>query len=187
MSNVLSIPCVTTEQKPFKPTVCELSTLISPSTYPHHSLFLKSSFSMVTPEVAALLAQPSNAVRRHAVLFGIETHVCVLQTALDLLRRGFHVHVVVDGVSSQNDTDRKVALERFQAEAARSTLPASAEHARGVMHLTTAESVLFEILKDAQHPKFKELVPALKELAHNKKGGVAPSALLQAQQGAAKL
>jgi hypothetical protein len=45
------------------------------------------------------------------------------------------------------------------------------------MHLTTAESVLFEILKDAQHPKFKELVPALKELAHIKKGGVAPSAL----------
>ena len=174
IANVLGIPCVTTEQKPFKPTVTELSAAIDPAQHANHSLFKKSLFSMLTPEVTALLST-QHPSRKHVVLFGIETHVCVLQTTLDLLRRGYIVHVVVDAVSSQNGVDRATALKRMEAEASRSA-QADPAKGRGVLHLTTAESVLFEILRDAQHPKFKELVPAMKELSQIKKGGVAPSA-----------
>jgi nicotinamidase-related amidase len=173
-ANALRIPLITTEQKPFKPTVAELAPLISPER-----TFSKSLFSMLTPEVLAHLQQSGAGQRKHVVLFGIEAHVCVLQTTLDLLRRGYHVHAVVDAIGSQNAVDRDTALARFAAEAAR----AGANNTGGVLHLTTAESVLFEILKDAQHPSFKALLPAMKELAAAKKGGVAPSA----SQGAAKL
>lgn len=173
VGNTLGIPTVTTEQKPFKPTVTELSAVIDPAQHSNHALFKKSLFSMLTPEVTALLSRHPS--RKHVVLFGIETHVCVLQTTLDLLRRGYIVHVVVDAVSSQNAVDRATALKRMEAEASRSAM-ADPSKGAGVLHLTTAESVLFEILRDAQHPKFKELVPAMKELSQVKKGGVAPSA-----------
>ena len=55
-------------------------------------------FSMVTPAVEKEMARLN---RRQVVLFGIEAHVCVLQTALDLIDRGYCVWVVVDGVSSR--------------------------------------------------------------------------------------
>jgi len=182
-SNVLGIPCITTEQRPFKPTVAELTAEIDPAAHPNHLTFTKSLFSMLTHKVAATLSSGANAARRHVVLFGIEAHVCVMQTARDLLREGFHVHIVVDGVSSQNQVDRDTALARFAAEAARAGSAAATAQGAGVLHLTTAESVLFEILRDAQHPHFKALLPALKELAKTKQGGVAPSA----GQGGAKL
>lgn len=85
--------------------------------------------------------------RKRAVLFGIEAHACVQQTAFDLLELGYHTHVVVDGVSSQVEVDRAVALERL----------------RGVgCFLTTSESLLLELLGDAKHPKFKEVSTLLK-------------------------
>lgn len=57
---------------------------------------------------AKLAAAPE---RKTVVLFGIEAHVCVQQTALDLLETGYEVHVLVDGVSSQKPLDRAVALK----------------------------------------------------------------------------
>lgn len=57
---------------------------------------------------AKLAASPE---RRTIVLYGIEAHVCVQQTALDLLETGYDVHVLVDGVSSQRALDRAVALK----------------------------------------------------------------------------
>jgi nicotinamidase-related amidase len=53
----------------------------------------------------------SLAPRNCAVLYGVETHVCVRQTALDLLESGFDVHLVVDSVSSMNHHDRNIAIE----------------------------------------------------------------------------
>ena len=52
--------------------------------------------------------------RKDAVIFGVETHVCVQQTALDLLSRGIQVHILADGVSSQRPLDREMALGRLQ-------------------------------------------------------------------------
>lgn len=76
------------------------------------------------------------------MLFGLEAHVCVQQTTLDLLERGYDVHVVVDGVSSQLVSDRAVAFARLQQAGA---------------FLTTSESVLMELIRGKEHEHFKQI------------------------------
>lgn len=160
----LGLPVLTTEQKPFKPTLVEIAPYITADANSASTVIAKSQFSMLTPEVLALLeASPS---RRHIVLFGIEAHVCILQTSLDLLRRGYHVHLVVDGVSSQTSVDLNAALDRLRSEGGRALAPAS-------LVFTSAESVIYEMMQDAQHPQFKSLVPAIKEFSAAKKAVVA--------------
>jgi nicotinamidase-related amidase len=68
--------------------------------------------------------------------------VCVSQTVHDLLQRGLTVHVAVDAVESRNPLDREVALRRMERSGA---------------ILTTSEAAAFELLRDAAHPKFKEV------------------------------
>ena len=103
---------------------------------------------MLTPEVSSHLASISPAPPTSYVLFGIEAHVCVQQTCLDLLSAGHDVHVVVDGVSSISPLDRECALERMRQSGA---------------FLTTAQSVAFMLMKDAGHPNFKEVSKMLIE------------------------
>jgi nicotinamidase-related amidase len=103
-SKILGIPTIVTEQYPqaLGATVPEVSVA-------HASVFPKTRFSMVVPSVeAAMAATPE---RTTVVLFGIEAHVCVQQTALELRDRGYAVHVVADGTSSRSPTDRAVAFE----------------------------------------------------------------------------
>merc|ERR1739841_259983 len=80
------------------------------------NVFEKTRFSMCTAEVMQHL--DSMKARKAAVIFGLETHVCVQQTVLDLLQRGYQVHVLADGVSSQRPTDREVAIERMRQSGA---------------------------------------------------------------------
>lgn len=77
-----------------------------------------------------------------AVVCGIETHVCVSQTVHDLLQRGIRVHVPVDAVASRKEVDRETALRKMERSGAL---------------LTTTETVAFELLVGATHPKFKEV------------------------------
>jgi nicotinamidase-related amidase len=84
---------------------------------------------------------------RQAVLVGIETHVCVLQTALDLLARNFQVHVVRDAVSSRHELDHQAALQRM---------------AQAGAIVTTAEAVLFELMARADIAEFKEVSKLIK-------------------------
>jgi nicotinamidase-related amidase len=74
------------------------------------------------------------------VLCGLETHVCISQTALDLLARGLNVFVAVDAVASRHAVDHETALMRLQASGA---------------ILTTTEAVLFEWCRSAEHPQFQ--------------------------------
>ena len=138
----LGVRSVTTEQNPARlgGTVAELRALL-PADAP---VFGKTKFSMLTAEVDAALAggEGGGARVEHAVLCGIESHVCVAQTALELLQRRVQVHVVVDGVSSQRRGDRAVALASLAAAGAA---------------LTTTEAVIFQLLGDAAHPSFKEV------------------------------
>ena len=76
------------------------------------------------------------------MLAGLETHVCVAQTALDLLARGVGVFVAVDAVTSRHTTDHEVALRRLEGAGA---------------VLTTTESVLFEWCRSAEHPQFQAI------------------------------
>lgn len=80
--------------------------------------------------------------RNQVVIAGIETHVCVLQTAMDMNDSGLDVFVVVDAVSSRHEVDHKYALKRMKQEG---------------IHLVTAEMVFFEWLEQAGTPEFKAL------------------------------
>ena len=150
VAGLLSIPVLVTEQKPFKATIAELGLDSTP-----HQLYPKTLFSMLTPQLLSDLRQQPQ--RRHVFLYGIEAHVCVLQTTLDLVREGYAVHLPVDAVTSMWAVDREGAMERYRGLAP-----------HGVV-LTSAESCMFELVGDASRPEFKRMVPLVKELAAAKK------------------
>ncbi len=81
------------------------------------------------------------------VLFGIESHVCVMQSALDAIRFGMNVMVVADAVSSRSPHSKDVALERLRQN--------------GCQPVTT-EMLLFEIMEDAHHPAFRKISRLIK-------------------------
>lgn len=86
--------------------------------------------------------------RTRLLLVGIEAHVCVLNTALDLLAEGFRVYLAVDAVGSRYAIDRDMALQRLQQA--------------GVI-LTTVETAVFEWTGGAAHPQFKKLSALVQE------------------------
>ncbi|MCV6607771.1 MAG: hydrolase [Campylobacterales bacterium] len=107
--------------------------------------FEKTTFSCCRNDFT--LEEIQKKGKEYAIVFGIETHICVLQTALDLKNRGYKVFVVEDCVSSRKENDKKVAMDRMiQA---------------GIVP-TTYESFLFEVLASAKHEKFKEISKLIK-------------------------
>ncbi|CAG8364331.1 unnamed protein product [Penicillium salamii] len=151
-ANTLNIPVYITTQSRAKlgPTVSELSPQI---TGPNIRADIdKTLFSMVTPEIEKLLP-PSLDV----IIVGIETHICVTQTTLDLLERGHRVYVLVDGVSSMNAEERGIALARLRDAGA---------------IVTSSESILFEIIGDASHEGFKAVSGIVKETKESTKGAL---------------
>jgi nicotinamidase-related amidase len=134
----LDIPIIATQQytQVFGPTVSEcfangqegVDDLISKKR-----VFEKKNFSMMTDEVVECIHNDDELKERDSfVLFGIEAHVCVQQTCLDLLEMGKEVHVVCDGVSSQQPYDREIALQRMETAGA---------------FLTTAQSLTFMLMQ----------------------------------------
>lgn len=109
--------------------------------------FEKTCFTMLSPEVRTWLRTDELKERKSVVLFGIEAHVCVQQTTLDLLEEGYDVHLLLDGVSSQTVTDRGVALSRLQSAGA---------------FCTTSESVLMELIRGKEHESFKPISALLR-------------------------
>ncbi len=102
--------------------------------------FEKQSFSCASePHINTVLNQWK---RKQIVVAGMETHVCVLQTVLELRDMGFQVYVVEDAVSSRKNRDKELALQRMQQN--------------GVV-IVSKEMVMFEWLHRADHPKFKEI------------------------------
>ena len=85
--------------------------------------------------------------RRHVVLLGIEGHVCVYQTALDLISNGYNVHPVADALSSRTKDNRDIGLAAMKSVGA---------------HLTSTEMVLFELLRTAADPKAKDIFKIVK-------------------------
>lgn len=85
--------------------------------------------------------------RRHVILIGIECHVCVYQTALDLIANGYTVHLVADVVSSRTPENRQIGIDAMKSAGA---------------HITSTEMVLFEILRTAADPKAKDFFKIVK-------------------------
>lgn len=103
--------------------------------------------STAEPEFTSHLV---NLGRDQIVIAGVEAHVCVLQTALDLLDRGYEVFVVADAVGTRMEPDRTLALQRMTGA--------------GVVAVST-EMVLFEWCETGDHPAFAKLLPIIKDLA----------------------
>ncbi|KAI0662925.1 Isochorismatase hydrolase [Cubamyces menziesii] len=149
LAKVLEVPVLITEQNPraLGGTAPELDPA------PLGKLFLgnytKSAFSMAIPPVTSVLRQHDF---KSIVLFGIESHVCVLQTALDLLALGYDVHVLADGVSSCNRDEVGTALSRMRQAGAQ---------------ITTSESAAFQLQVDANKPNFKAFSTIIKEERDN--------------------
>lgn len=93
------------------------------------------------------LQKPAPASRQSLVVAGCEAHVCLLQTALDLLDEEFEVWVVTDACSSRTERNRDAAFDRLAAAGA---------------ELVTTEMVMFEWLRSADHPAFREVLPLIK-------------------------
>lgn len=136
-AQLLNIPLWVTEQYPEKlgETLQVLQTLL-PEYTPRYGKLAFSAWN------EAALQESSVSVAPQVVLFGLETHICVLQTALDALASGKQVFIVEDAVISRNEVNRLNALARLRAA--------------GCI-ITNTESMLFEPLKGATHPQFKAI------------------------------
>lgn len=134
----LKIPTVVTEQYPkgLGHTLEELKDALGPGLEPIE----KVTFSCCGVEAfrARLLA----AGARDVVLTGIEAHVCVLMSALDLLAAGYSVHVVADAVTSRSQGNWRLAMDQLRQAGA---------------VVTATETVLFQLLRQADTEDFREL------------------------------
>jgi nicotinamidase-related amidase len=111
-----------------------------------------TAFVVSTPEVRTALTSLNS--RLSCVIVGIESHICVTQTALDLLGEGHDVYVIADGVSSVNKEEIPIALARLRHAGAQ---------------VVTSESWMYEVVGDAKRPEFKELIKVVKESAESTK------------------
>eukprot|EP00730_Choanoeca_flexa_P014808 TRINITY_DN6609_c0_g1_i1.p1 TRINITY_DN6609_c0_g1~~TRINITY_DN6609_c0_g1_i1.p1 ORF type:complete len:208 (+),score=28.54 TRINITY_DN6609_c0_g1_i1:53-676(+) len=149
-AEALEVPLVVTEQYPKA-----LGHTVPEIKHDHAICNLsKTKFSMMVPELVEKLVEDPYKDRSDAVLFGIEGHVCVQQTALDLLEQGYNVHVIADAVSSRTSVNRLLALERMKQSGA---------------FVTSCESILFQLMGDSKHPAFKAVQKLIIENAPDSK------------------
>jgi nicotinamidase-related amidase len=141
-AQVLGIPILWTEQYPkgLGPTVQEVSELL-PGIQP----IAKNAFSCCGERAFRAVLEPLG--RRQILLTGIEAHVCVHQTAMDLLEAGYEVQVIADAVSSRTAENRHIGLEKMRDA--------------GVV-ITSTETALFELIKVAEGPQFKQISKLVK-------------------------
>jgi nicotinamidase-related amidase len=133
-ARLLDVPIFATEQYPagLGPTVPALAA------YPQ-KVMAKTAFSPVgDPDFSSLLPAGAGEI----VVAGCEAHVCVLQTVLGLVGAGRRVVVAADAVGSRDPADRAAAIDRARQHGA---------------EIVTSEMVLFEWLRDARHPRFREV------------------------------
>ena len=143
-ARLLQIPILVTAQYPQKlgATVSEIRNVL-----PHDlEAWDKSAFSSCGCEAFMKKLKHLPSVRQ-ILLCGIETHVCMNQTAHDLLADGYQVHVLFDCTSSRRAVDREVGLAKMQRSGA---LPCNSEMA------------LFELMRDAKHEQFKSIQKLVK-------------------------
>ena len=139
----LDVPIIGSEQYPkgLGPTVEPLGGLLAETPA------AKDTFSCARD--TGIREAIASAGRAQVIVTGIETHVCVLQTALDLIDAGYQVHVPHDAVNSRRATDKHWALERMQQAGAA---------------IATTESTLFELLERCDTDDFKTIAKLVKKL-----------------------
>jgi nicotinamidase-related amidase len=139
---VLEIPIVVTEQIPEKlgatiPEIAQYLTGIKTISKESFSCWKNQSF----------MKELMTLNRKQILLTGIETHVCVYQTAMDLITVGYEVQVVADAVSSRTPQNRRMGLQKMR---------------EGGTGITSTEMLLFELLKTAADPRAREIFQIVK-------------------------
>ena len=153
LAELFSVPVVLTEQYPkgIGPTEESIRGIYDGLSTPKFFLE-KTSFGCCGDAGFEDLLQQARPMLRHqqrqVVVAGIEAHVCVMQTVLELLATGHEVYICWDAVSGRGEEYRKHALDRMAAAGAT---------------LTNHESVAFEWARDKNHPQFKALSALMKE------------------------
>jgi nicotinamidase-related amidase len=141
-AKILEIPILWCQQCPdaLGPTVPEIAQLLADI-----DPINKAAFSCCGSE--QFNAGLNVLARNQILICGIETHVCIYQTAVDLLGQDFTVNVIEDAVSSRVLENKQIAINRLAAEGAK---------------ISCTEMVLFELLKTAEHPKFRQIAKLIK-------------------------
>jgi len=137
-ANKLNIPVIATAQYPKGLGPVE-EFIIKKLTEPSKR-FEKTSFSCFGAH--GLPKHLNQLNRKQVILIGIEAHICILQSTIELIAEGFDVFVVTDAIASRQSTSYETALVRFN---------------QAGTNLLTTESIIFEWLRDATHPHFKSL------------------------------
>lgn len=140
---ILELPIIITEQYP--KGLGRTAEAILFSLPAEFEIVEKTSFSSCGAQI--FLDKIEKLGARQILLCGIETHVCINQTAHDLLEAGFEVHLLEDCVSSRFGEDKKAALRKLRASG---VTPSSVEMA------------LFELMKDSRHEQFREIQNLIK-------------------------
>ncbi len=140
---LLDVPVYRTEQYPkgLGPTVPEILEVLPDTALS----FEKTSFSSLGAD--GFLSAVENSGRRQVIIVGMEAHVCVLQTALDLLTNEMDVYVVEDAVCSRRLENYQNALDRLR---------------QTKIQVVSAESVIFEWLVDSRHDQFRAIQTMLR-------------------------
>jgi nicotinamidase-related amidase len=142
-AEALEVPVLISEQYPkglgpTLPAIRDCQPLEAP-------VFEKTAFGCLGDDPLAEYLE--SAGRRQLVVCGIETHVCVLQTVLEAVARGYRCAVVADAVGSREAGNRQLALDRMRQEGA---------------SIVSSEIILFEWMKNAKHPAFKTISALVK-------------------------
>ena len=139
-ANILNIPTIITEQYPKG-----LGSSVKGIKNPEAKIIEKSAFSaMLEPKFAKEIKKRE---RKQIILCGIEAHICVLQTAAALIKKGYDVYVVNDACSSRNESDYTTGVNLMAQYGAK---------------ITCTEIVLFELLKTSKHQYFKPIQMLIK-------------------------
>jgi nicotinamidase-related amidase len=141
---VLKLPVVMSTQyaKGLGNTVSELASLL-----PETEAIDKDRFSCFGSDAFCALLKRLPGSRNTLLLCGMESHICVMQTALAALREGYLVHVASDAVSSRTEWNWKIGLERMRSAGA---------------VISSTEMMIYELMRSSSSPAFKEMLPHLK-------------------------
>lgn len=143
VAKLLKVPVLFTEQNPEKigeshPEVKLLLEENSPKA--------KMCFSCAMCE--DFMKDLKDSKKKQVILWGFETHICVVQTVLHLLEKGFQVQIAADAIASRDSDASQIAINRLQKA--------------GVV-VTHSESIVYEWLESAEHPKFREILQLVKQ------------------------
>jgi len=141
-AKILDIPILWCQQCPdaLGPTVPEIAELLVDNEPVN-----KAAFSCCGS--GKFNARLNELNRQQVLLCGIEAHVCIYQTVVDLLGKGFNVDVIADAISSRTAENKQIAIKRM------------AKHG---VNISSTEMALFELLKTAEHPQFKQIAKLVK-------------------------